>query len=286
MKKMLLLALLQCCLWGSVSAAEVKDIAYYDKDFPVTGDIKYLRERCKLDLRTPDGVKNFPTVVWFHGGGLARGNKFYPQPLDYERVAVAAVNYRLSGKGASCPDYIYDAAAAAAWVKKHIKEFGGDPNMVFVAGHSAGGYLTAMIALADKYLAAYGVKPKDFAGFFPFSGQMTTHFQVMKERKDKGEKVPDILIDEFSPIGNASANAPEITLLMGDRNWDWPARLEENLLLEARLRRVYKVTTVRCIEIPSTAHGSMRAPGCTLMYNFILYAVKMRDKKAKKANTK
>ena len=278
MKKLiLLLSIVSTVLNG----ADFNNIAYYDKDFPVTGNKKYLQERCKLDLRTPNGVKNFPTVVWFHGGGLSRGNKYFPQPLDYDKIAVATVNYRLSGNDAACPDYIYDAAAAAAWIKKHIKEYGGDPNMIFVAGHSAGGYLTAMIALADKYLATYGVNPKDFAGFFPFSGQMTTHFQVMKERKNKGETVPDLLIDEYSPIGNASANAPVITLLMGDRNVDWPARLEENLLLEARLRRVYKVETIRCIEIPTASHSSMRAPGCTLMNNTILRAVKQRDKAEK-----
>ena len=278
MKKLiLLLSIVSTVLNG----ADFNNIAYYDKDFPVTGNKKYLQERCKLDLRTPDGVKNFPTVVWFHGGGLSRGNKYFPQPLDYDKIAVATVNYRLSGNDAACPDYIYDAAAAAAWVKKHIKEYGGDPNMIFVAGHSAGGYLTAMIALADKYLATYGVKPKDFAEFFPFSGQMTTHFQVMKERKNKGETVPDLLIDEYSPIGNASVNAPVITLLMGDRNVDWPARLEENLLLEARLRRVYKLENIRCIEIPTSSHGSMRAPGCTLMNNIILRAVKQRDKAEK-----
>lgn len=275
MKKLILLL----SVVGSVlTGAEFNNIAYYDKDFPVTGNEKYLRERCKLDLRTPDGVKKFPTLIWFHGGGLSGGKKYFPVHFDYRKIAVAAVNYRLSGKGGACPDYIYDAAAAVAWVKKHIKEYGGDPDMIYVAGHSAGGYLTAMVALADKYLAAYGVKPKDFAGFFPFSGQMTTHFRILKERKNKGEKVPDVLIDEYSPIGNASVNAPAMTLLMGDRSIDWPARLEENLLLASRLKRVYKAENIRCIEIPSVGHSSMLHPGCTLVNYYILHDVNMRNK--------
>lgn len=281
MVKFLLLAVFACAA-GLLSGKEFRNISYYDKEFPVSGNIEYLQARCTLDLRVPAKEKNFPTLVWFHGGGLSRGNKYFPKQINYDKIAVAAVNYRLSGKGAACPDYIFDAAAAAAWVKKHIKEYGGDPDMVFIAGHSAGGYLTAMLALAEKYLTAFGCKPTEFAGFYPFSGQMTTHFRILQERRDKGIKVPDLVIDEYSPIGNASQNAPAITLLMGDRDVDWPARLEENLLLAARLKRVYNVQNVRCIEIPTMGHSSMNPPGCTIVNYNILHAVNSRNKAAKK----
>ncbi len=260
---------------------EFSNIAYYDKDFQVCGNVEYLQKQCKLDLRIPDNEKNFPTLVWFHGGGLSRGKKYFPKNISYDKIAVAAVNYRLSGKGAACPDYIYDAAAAVAWVKKHIKEYGGDPELIFVAGHSAGGYLTAMLALADKYLGAFGCKPAEFAGFYPFSGQMTTHFRILKERRDKGIAVPDIVIDEYAPIAHASPNAPAITLIMGDSEVDWPARLEENLLLAARLKRVYKVENVRCIEIPTMGHSSMNPPGCAILDYNIRHAVNQRNKAKK-----
>ncbi len=55
-------------------------------------------------------------------------------------MAVVAVNYRLYPK-VKAPVYIEDAAAAVAWVFRHIEEYGGDPELIFISGHSAGGYL-------------------------------------------------------------------------------------------------------------------------------------------------
>ena len=54
---------------------------------------------------------------------------------------------------------VEDAAAAAAWVVKNIADYGGDPRLIFVAGHSAGGYLTSMIGLDKRWLKPYGLDP-------------------------------------------------------------------------------------------------------------------------------
>ena len=57
---------------------------------------EYMREWCKLDLYYPEGKKDFATVVWFHGGGLKKGNKSVPKQLQSKGIAVVAVNYRLN----------------------------------------------------------------------------------------------------------------------------------------------------------------------------------------------
>ena len=67
-----------------------------------------------------------------------------------------AVNYRLLPK-VEIGDCIDDAAAAVAWAFKHVSEYGGNPRRIFVAGHSAGGYLTDMIVLKKDYLQHYNV---------------------------------------------------------------------------------------------------------------------------------
>jgi acetyl esterase/lipase len=109
---------------------------------------EYMQERCRLDVYYPVDKKNFSTVVWFHGGGLEGGNRFIPAALQEQGVAVVAANYRLHPQVQS-PAYVEDAAAAVAWTFKHIAEYGGSPDKIFVSGHSARGYLTSMIGL-DK----------------------------------------------------------------------------------------------------------------------------------------
>ncbi len=254
-------------------ADEVKDISYYDADFPKRGNQEYIAERCKLDIRIPEGVTNFHTIVWFHGGGITAGKKYYPASLvggnpnrNNEGYAIVAVNYRLSGARAQCPDYIYDAAAAVSWVLKHIKEYGGDPEHVYVTGASAGAYLATMIALDPKYMGEFGAKPEDVAKYYPLTGQMTTHFQIIKERRQRGEKSPDIVIDEYSPIQLARKNAPPMALYVGDPDKDWPARVEENLLFAAIMRRIHKNENIKVHSLPTCAHGEVDGPALLMVH--------------------
>lgn len=264
-KFMLMLAVLALF---SLNAKEWKDISYYEKDAPVQGDLAYRTERCKLDLRVPDRRTKFPTLVWFHGGGIKKGSKKIAPIINTQAVAVAAVNYRLSPR-AQCPDYIYDAAAAVAWVIKNIEKFGGDPKQVYVSGISAGGYLTAMVTLDKRYLATFGVSNMQIAGAFPISGQMSTHFQILNERRAKDPSVRDFMIDEYAPIYHAAKETPPMTLLAGDSNLDWPARVEENQLLAMRMKRVYKNEKVVFYSIPGTNHGTCTRPSLAIVNDIL-----------------
>ena len=266
----------------ALSGAEWKDISYYEKDAPAQGNVEYRNERCKLDLKTPDNLVKFPTLIYFHGGGLKKGQKGKLPIVDTNSVAVVTVSYRLSGERASCPDYIYDAAASVAWVIKNIEKYGGDPKQVYVSGQSAGGYLTAMISLDKRYLETFGVSPKQIAGAFPITGQMTTHFQILNERRAKDPATPDFLIDEFAPIYHASfKDAPQMTIFAGDSELDWPARVEENQLLTMRMRRVYKNENVKFYSIPGTNHGGCSRPSLAII-NGILGKISKQNSQLKK----
>jgi acetyl esterase/lipase len=156
----------------------VKNISYYDS---YNQNDTYLATQCTLDLYYPKGLKNFATIVWFHGGGLTGGSKEIPKALLDKGYAVIGVEYRLSPK-VTAPLYIEDAAAAVAWTFQHISNYGGNPNLIFISGHSAGGYLGLMITLDKKYLKKYDIDANRIAALIPFSGQAITHFTIRKER--------------------------------------------------------------------------------------------------------
>ncbi len=224
---------------GAIAVQDNSPTQYrVEKDLPYVGEAKpttaYQLERCRLDLYYPQGKTAFATVVWFHGGGLTGGNRHIPTGLQNQGLAIVAVNYRLSPK-ATCPAYIEDAAAAVAWTFRNIAAHGGDPNKIFVSGHSAGGYLTSMVGLDKRWLAACGIDADRIAGLIPLSGQTITHSTIRQER-GLPERVP--LIDSFAPLHHIRADAPPILLMTGDREMEMVGRYEENAYLMRMLKIV------------------------------------------------
>jgi acetyl esterase/lipase len=126
----------------------------------------------RLDVFMPQGAQDVPVVVFFHGGELLYGDKSAGETLAARLVphgiGVVSANYRLS-PAVMHPAHVQDAAAAVAWVLHNITQYGGDPHNVFVSGHSAGGYLAALLALDDKYLGAHQVAPGDVKGWIPIA---------------------------------------------------------------------------------------------------------------------
>ena len=237
-----------------------KDISYIS---PNEKD-NYRKERCKLDVYYPVNKKDFPVVVWFHGGGLEGGEKGIPNELKNKGIAVVAVNYRLSPK-ATNPAYIEDAAASIAWTFNNIASYGGSIRDIYVSGHSAGGYLTLMVGLDKSYLEKYGIDADKIKGLIPISGQTNTHFTIRKER---GISYNIPIIDEYAPLNKARTGIPPTLLITGDRNLELTARYEENAHLEAILKSLNNKDVV-LYELQGFYHGNVYAPGCYLMLDWI-----------------
>jgi acetyl esterase/lipase len=208
------------------------NIPYYSDSVNKTDE--YIKERCVLDIYYPENVKDFSTIVWFHGGGLTGGNKEIPEALKEKNVCIVAANYRLNPK-VNAPKYIEDATAAVAWVFNHINEFRGDSSLIFVSGHSAGGYLTLMLGLDKQWLKPYNIDANRIAGLIPLSGQPITHFTVRKER---GIAETQPVIDEYAPLYHVRADAPPLLLITGDRELELLGRYEENAYLERMMKIV------------------------------------------------
>lgn len=243
------------------------DIPYYEEGWEKRGDTAYLEERCKLDVYYPENADEAAAVVFFHGGGLSTGEKGIPERLKNAGLIIVAPNYRLSPDRARCPDYLYDAAAAAAWTFRHIGEFGGSSELVFVSGSSGGAYLAMMIGMDPRYLACFGESHRRFAALLPVTGQMTTHFQILNERNGTGGMLQPLrpVIDEYAPLYHASADLPPIELYAGDPKIEWPGRAEENLLLAAQLTRVAGHTDTTVHILSGFEHCDVGEPACVLM---------------------
>lgn len=250
------------CIVFSNKAQEIRyetqtNIPYYpDK---IREKDPYIHQRCVLDIYYPANKKNVATLVWFHGGGLTGGEKELPEALKDKGICIVGVNYRLAPK-IKAPAYIEDAAAAVAWVFMNIEKYGGDTSKIFVSGHSAGGYLTCMVGLDKKYLAAHNIDADRIAGLIALSAQTITHFNI---RQQRGIKNTQPVVDELAPLFHVRPDAPPLLLITGDRELEMLGRYEENAYL-ARMMKVSGHKKTRLLELDGYDH-SMVYPALPLV---------------------
>ncbi|MGL1957132.1 MAG: alpha/beta hydrolase [Colwellia sp.] len=265
--------LLMLCTWLSFASQATTyttktNIQYYPNT--INQHNTYMRERAVLDVYCPNTTKKVATIVWFHGGGLTGGNKKIPSALKNKGLCIVAVNYRLYPK-IKAPTYIEDSAAAVAWVFNNIENFSGDSSLIFISGHSAGGYLTSMVGLDKKWLATHHIDANKIAGLIPFSGHAITHFTVRKERGIAGTKA---IIDELAPLYHVRKDAPPLLLITGDRELEMLGRYEENAYL-MRMMKVVGHTETRLLELQGYGH-SMTEPAFPLLLQEVQRIVKMK----------
>ncbi|MBI1370130.1 MAG: alpha/beta hydrolase fold domain-containing protein [Planctomycetes bacterium] len=245
-----LLLLQSSALHAADNFVKEADIAYLGD----AADTDYAKTQCKLDVYRPAGATGYATIVWFHGGGLTGGSResgvTFAKRFTAEGFGVVLVSYRFSPK-VKCPTYIEDAAASVAWTIRHIADYGGDPKKVFVSGHSAGGFLTAMVGMDPHYLGKHGLSPNDVAGYMPISGQMITHFTIRAERGIAGTQP---IIDAFAPSYWVRKDAPPFLNIAGDH--DMAARAEENVYFTAAMHAAGNMQA-QCIVVKDRTHGSI-----------------------------
>ena len=254
-----------CLAIGALTAEPIK----YEtlKDIPYRNTIRkasYASQQCQLDIYYPANIKQFPTVIWFHGGGLKNGSRSFPTGLINKRLAIVAVGYRLSPK-AQVSAILDDAAAAVAWTFQNIEQYGGSRKLIFVSGHSAGGYLTSMIGLNSTLLGAHNIDSNSIAGLIPYSGHAITHFTA---RAELGISDKQPIIDKFAPLYHVKKDCPPLFLITGDRELELLGRYEENAYFW-RMMKVAGNTTTYLREIKGHNHGQMAKPAHPLLIEFI-----------------
>lgn len=142
---------------------------------PPAATVAYAPDRgLALDVYRAHGTRGpAPTVVFFYGGAWKRGERsqyaFVGRRLAQAGMLAIVADYRTYPR-ATFPGFVDDAADAVAWARRHAAEYGGDPRRLFVAGHSAGAQIAALLGTDARYLRRVGMAPRDLAGVIGLSG--------------------------------------------------------------------------------------------------------------------
>lgn len=140
-----------------------------------------------LDVYSPKEGKDHPVLVMIHGGGWQKGDKANSGVVEPKSTffvdrgfVFVSVNYRLSPK-VQHPAHVQDVAKALAFVHDNAKKFGGDPDRMFVMGHSAGAHLAALVAVDERRLKAEGKDLTIIKGLIPLDTAAYDLPRLMKE---------------------------------------------------------------------------------------------------------
>ena len=267
------------------------------------GDGNY---RHKLDILTrrrvvPEGA---PVLVYIHGGAWVIGDKREQGiPMMHELVqrgwVCVSINYRLSPR-ATWPAHIVDCKRAVAWVRQHIAEYGGDPGFIAVSGGSAGGHLSALLALTpvapewqpgfedldasvDACIPFYGVY--DMTGDPERSGAHGHGTLDLLERRVMKAHLSDDpeVFEQASPDHRVTATAPPMLVFHGVNDTLVPLAVARHFVAQLRL---HSPAPVASVELPRAQHAfdvlaSIRSRHTTMGAVRFLEAMRVRaDRRA------
>jgi len=179
----------------------------------VRRDIPYAspaHERQVLDIYSPPRAKDLPVVFWVHGGGWQTGDKssvqHKPQAFLGRGFVFVSTNYRLLPL-VDMGTIVRDIALSIRWVHDHIAEYGGDPDRLFVMGHSAGAQLAALVCTDDRYLKAEGLSLSIVKGCVPVDGDTYDVPAIIEtaETRRRVHGLPQATFEHREKFGNDPA---------------------------------------------------------------------------------
>lgn len=140
----------------------------------VDSDIEFdPAHRLALDIYSPPSAHDLPVVVFFHGGNWQSGKRqwyrWMGETLARHGLVVVIPDYRKYPQ-VRLEGFMSDASHALAWVHAHAADYGGDPQVLFLMGHSAGAHIAALLATDGRWLERVGLRPRQLAGFIGLAG--------------------------------------------------------------------------------------------------------------------
>ncbi len=221
---------------------------------PPTDTVVYAMETgLALDVYRPEATRAStgaaPVVVFFYGGSWERGNRmqyrFVGSRLAENGVVAVVADYRTFPR-AGFPDFMHDAAQAVAWARANAARYGGDPERVFIAGHSAGAQIAALLGTDGRYLAREGLRPDALAGVIGLSGP----YDFAITGRYRAVFGPPGQWPDAQAINFVDGDEPPFLLVHGDGDRVVEAR--DSVDLDARLRAQGVASTL--LLVPGAGH--------------------------------
>jgi acetyl esterase/lipase len=201
-----------------------------EREISIKKNIQYLLKENSssqfLDVYSPSTVNNAPVLFFIHGGGWKSGSK---DRGAFERFAtsfakngyvVVMPNYRLAPE-VKYPAQIEDVASAFAWTYKNIKDYGGNPDKIFISGNSAGGHLVALLGTDQEYLGRLNIPNNAIKGVLALSGIYDISKLKNFPRKELVEPAfgiaPEVW-EKASPIKYVRSGLPPFFILYSSRD--------------------------------------------------------------------
>jgi acetyl esterase/lipase len=204
-----------------------------------------------LDVWRPSGaVTQRPVLIFWYGGGWAKGDRrayaFAARAYARAGFVVVVPDYR-KVPGVRFPAFLQDGAEAVKWTRDHVAAFGGDPDRIGIAGHSAGAYTVAMLALDRHWLTAEGVDPAIIKAAVGLSGPYDFYPFTAKRAVDAMLGADPAATQ---PINFARADAPPMLLVTS--TGDTEVKPKNAINLAARLKALGAPVTLK--QYPALTH--------------------------------
>lgn len=186
----------------------------------------------KLDVYEPCKPKGNPVVIFIHGGYWESGSKglyrIFGRNLARKDLVTVIPNYTLSPDG-NYDEMANDVAAAILWTYENIEAYNGNPDQIFLMGHSAGGHLISLVSTNPKYLESTtiikGIILNDSAGL-----DMYTYLKQNPPTEDHNYDVTwtkeEANWKDASPIYFLSEDTPPFLIYVGEKSY--PSIISQN----------------------------------------------------------
>jgi acetyl esterase/lipase len=212
------------------------------------------KNRLDLDVYAPANAAGAPVVVFFYGGSWESGKRrwygYVGKTLADNGIVAVIPDYR-KYPDVQFPDFVDDAANAVRWTRDHAPQFGGDPQRLYVMGHSAGGQIAALVACDPRYLIAAGMQTSELAGMIGLAGAYD--FLPFVEEEPQIFGASEASQYDSQPINFVSSRQPPLLLLQGKDDDEVEPRNAISMAAKARAAG----SSVQLKLYPGVGHASI-----------------------------